>query len=107
MKIFCPKCKQLDCQCPPVGRRARWLARLSPVELFLEDRRVVAATSANRLNRNQASVVYALLPTEARSHPEVAARWELAHVICLPEWAAKQLARVPMLPPNGEKVLFV
>jgi hypothetical protein len=127
--IFCKRCKQLDCRCAPMGdsqspmangiaaqprfvrvtaaERAAWRARLTPVELLFEHRRVVAALSPKALSLAQLRVLYGMLPPEAFFQPDLAGRWEVAVVLAPPDWAAAQRARVPMLPPKGEKVCFV
>jgi hypothetical protein len=119
MKIFCRMCKRVDCKCPTLPkatgtndgqmkvRRAASLLRMTPVELILQDGSLVAALAPRTLNGNQRAVIWALLPKKATMAPALAARWELAAVFCTPEWEAQQLARVPMLPPKGEKVCFV
>jgi len=89
------------------AQREAWLARLTPVELIVEDGSLVAALSPRSLNGNQRAVIWALLPKQATMAPALAARWELAAVFCTPEWEAQQLARVPMLLPKGKKVCFV
>lgn len=119
MKIFCHACKQLDCKCPAPpkrtwansaqtkARRAASLSQTTPVELIVEQGSLVAALSPLPLSGNQRAVIWALLPKRATLAPALAARWELALVCCTPEWEARQLGRVPMLPPKGEKVWFL
>lgn len=118
MKIFCRMCKQLDCKCPappkaawannaPTRTRRASPGLTTPVELIVEQGSLVAALSPFPLNGNQRTVIWALLPKRATLAPALAARWELALVFCTPEWETRQLTRVPMLPPKGERVWFV
>ncbi len=94
------------------ARRAReereaWLARLTPVEIIVEQQRAVAALSPARLNLPQISLLYAMLPREALMDAELAQRWGLAVVLADRDWGQAQRRREPMLKPKGEKVCFL
>jgi hypothetical protein len=58
-------------------------------------------------NPGQRSILFGLLPDPAFNYPDLAARWEVAAVLCTPKWRAEQLSRVPMLRPAGQRLAFL
>jgi hypothetical protein len=68
--------------------------------LVLEFGQTVAALLPDRLNTTQFRTLFAILPPRASNSPVLAARWEMACVICTPEWESAQLKRIPLTRPK-------
>lgn len=73
----------------------------SRFDLVIEFGRVVAIICPARLKTAQLTNLYALLPERAGLDHALARRWDCAHVLCAPDWAAAQKRRTPMFRPRN------
>ena len=75
--------------------------------LISEFNKPVAVLVDNNPNPAQLTTLFSLLPENAFSFPDLAARWEVAFVLCNRDWRAAQLKRQPMLKPKGIRMGFL
>ena len=75
--------------------------------LIAEFNTPVAILCETEPNPGQRSILFGLIRGLAFNCPELAARWEVAAVLCTPDWLAEQLKRTPMLKPKGSRLAFL
>jgi hypothetical protein len=81
---------------------------MNQFSLVLEFGRPVAALVPTRLPAAQLVSLLRVMPPAVFDQPELATRWNLAHVFACPEWSRDQKRRVPMTAPKQTlKLAFV